>query len=75
MAHIGYPLIGDPVYGRPRSIPGLPLGLSRQALHAAVLGFHHPVLQKTIRFESVLPEDFTQAYESLRNHFAGRPGS
>ena len=66
MAHIGHPLIGDPVYGRPRSIPGLSLNIARQALHAAVLGFHHPGLDKPVHFESVLPEDFTQTLESLR---------
>ena len=71
MAHIGNPLIGDPVYGRPRSIPGVTLGIARQALHAAVLGFHHPGTDKPVLFESVLPEDFTQAYEALKA-FAGR---
>ena len=71
MAHIGNPLIGDPVYGRPRSIPGVTLGIARQALHAAVLGFHHPGTDKPVLFESVLPEDFTHAYEALKA-FAGR---
>ena len=71
MAHIGNPLIGDPVYGRPRSIPGVNLAIARQALHAAVLGFHHPGTDKPVLFESVLPEDFTQTLEALRN-FAGR---
>lgn len=71
MAHIGNPLIGDPVYGRPRSIPGVTLRIERQALHAAVLGFHHPGTDKPVHFESVLPEDFTWALEALRT-FAGR---
>ncbi|MDZ4866420.1 MAG: RluA family pseudouridine synthase [Alphaproteobacteria bacterium] len=66
MAHIGHPLVGDPVYGRPRTIPGLTLGISRQALHAAVLGFHHPGTDKPVRFESVLPEDFTETYLALK---------
>jgi 23S rRNA pseudouridine1911/1915/1917 synthase len=66
MAHIGHPLIGDPVYGRPRTIPGLDLRISRQALHAAVLGFQHPVTHKAMRFESVLPEDFTDTYLALK---------
>lgn len=66
MAHIGHPLVGDPVYGRPRTIPGLTLGISRQALHAAVLGFHHPGTDKPMRFESVLPEDFTATYLALK---------
>ena len=66
MAHLGHPLIGDPVYGRPRTIPGLTLRIKRQALHAAVLGFQHPVTQKVMRFESVLPEDFTETYLALK---------
>lgn len=66
MAHIGHPLIGDPVYGRPRTIPGFTLNLHRQALHAAVLGFQHPATHKTLRFESVLPEDFTETYLALK---------
>lgn len=67
MAHIGHPLVGDPVYGRPRTIPGLTLGLSRQALHAAVLGFQHPTTHKTLRFESALPKDFTETYVALKS--------
>lgn len=67
MAHIGHPLIGDPVYGRPRSIPGVDLNLGRQALHAAVLGFHHPGLDKPVLFESELPSDFRETLEKLRN--------
>jgi 23S rRNA pseudouridine1911/1915/1917 synthase len=66
MAHIGHPLVGDPVYGRPRSVPGLDLTLKRQALHAAVLGFQHPATHKTMRFESVLPEDFTETYLAFK---------
>jgi 23S rRNA pseudouridine1911/1915/1917 synthase len=60
MAHIGHPLIGDPVYGRPRSIPGLSVTIAGQALHAAVLGFQHPKTHKALRFESKPPADFTQ---------------
>lgn len=75
MAHIGHPLIGDPVYGRPRSIPGLSLNLARQALHAAVLGFHHPGLDKPVHFESVLPEDFAETLESLRSFASTVKGS
>ena len=71
MSHIGHPLIGDPVYGRPRSIPGLALNINRQSLHAAVLGFHHPGLDKPLRFESVLPPDFSETLELLRG-FAGQ---
>lgn len=75
MAHLGHPLIGDPVYGRPRSIPGLALDIGRQALHAAVLGFHHPGLDKPVFFESELPADFRETLEKLRGFAAGNRGS
>ena len=63
MASIGHPLLGDPVYGRVR--PGhreilKQLGFARQALHAAVLGFVHPVTSETLRFESEMPHDMQQ---------------
>lgn len=64
MAHIGCPLLGDPVYGRGRSTPLARLDngkdfkdFRRQALHAAVLGFTHPVSGETLRFESAPPKD------------------
>lgn len=66
LAHIGHPLIGDPVYGRPRTIPGLEIGIKRQALHATVLGFQHPASHKVLRFESVLPSDFSELSNALR---------
>jgi len=75
MAHIGHPLIGDPVYGRPRSIPGLALNIQRQALHAAVLGFHHPGLDKSVLFESPLPQDFAETLEALRGFMASLRGA
>jgi 23S rRNA pseudouridine1911/1915/1917 synthase len=68
MTHIGHPLIGDPAYGRARTAAAARKALPpetaalldafpRQALHAAVLGFQHPVTHKTVRFESPLPPD------------------
>lgn len=60
MASIGHPLVGDPVYGRTpsRLRPILTqLHFARQALHAAVLGFVHPVTGAALRFESTLPAD------------------
>ena len=59
-ASIGHPLLGDPVYGRsPSAIRPLlqRLGFHRQALHAARLGFEHPVSGEHVRFESPLPVD------------------
>jgi len=75
MTHIGHPLIGDPVYGRPRNVPGLTLKIGRQALHAAVLGFQHPATHKRLRFESVLPVDFTETYLALKSLSQKGPGS
>ncbi len=65
----GLPLLGDPVYGRASSDPSLrALGaaLGRQALHAAVLGFDHPVTGRRLRFETPLPADFDAALRALR---------
>ena len=60
LASIRHPLVGDPVYGRStekmRSVCK-DLGFERQALHAAVLGFDHPVTGEKLRFESALPDD------------------
>jgi 23S rRNA pseudouridine1911/1915/1917 synthase len=40
--------------------------IDRQALHARVLGFAHPVSGETVRFEGDYPDDFTRAEETLR---------
>lgn len=62
MASKGAPLLGDPVYGS--GSPANPVraamaeaGLTRQALHATILGFVHPVTGETLRFETAPPED------------------
>ena len=63
MASIGHALLGDPLYGRPHAKlrPLLSaLRFHRQALHAAVLGFIHPVNQERMRFESELPADMRE---------------
>ena len=63
LASIGHPLVGDPVYGRinARLRPVLQKQqFSRQALHAAVLGFIHPVTGDRLRFESDLPRDMKE---------------
>lgn len=68
MAHLGHPLIGDPVYGRERkgfkSILET-LGFKRQALHAKTLGFIHPVTDKPLLFQSVLPADMQELLSEL----------
>jgi 23S rRNA pseudouridine1911/1915/1917 synthase len=63
LASIGHPLLGDPLYGRANSTvrPVLQrLGFKRQALHAAVLGFVHPVTSDRLRFTSDLPPDMKE---------------
>ena len=59
-ASIGHALLGDPLYGRtPSELRPIikDLGLNRQALHAASLGFEHPVSGKWLEFTSELPAD------------------
>lgn len=62
MASKGSPCLGDPVYGAGQPATAVreqiaAAGLKRQALHAAVLGFVHPVTGETLRFETPLPPD------------------
>jgi len=65
LASLGLAILGDPVYGGGRAA-GAELGLARQALHAAVLGFVHPRSGASLRFESPLPADLARALEALR---------
>jgi 23S rRNA pseudouridine1911/1915/1917 synthase len=76
MAHLGCPLIGDPLYGKQRAFKAegshaedaatAVAAFPRQALHAAVLGFKHPVTGAELRFESALPADFDALLVALR---------
>jgi len=69
MAHIGHPLVGDPVYGRakkPLSDTLKARNFVRQALHAAHLGFIHPVTGNRIALDSELPADMRELIEELR---------
>ncbi|AOH85491.1 pseudouridine synthase [Sphingomonas panacis] len=68
MASIGHPLLGDPVYGRtkPGHRPILEtLNFRRQALHAARLGFIHPLESNALAFESEMPSDMQELFDSL----------
>jgi 23S rRNA pseudouridine1911/1915/1917 synthase len=70
LAHLGAPVLADPAYGSGPPAPGVraaiaAAGLERQALHAGVLGFAHPISGATLRFESALPEDLRQLEEAL----------
>ncbi|HEX2814297.1 MAG TPA: RluA family pseudouridine synthase [Sphingopyxis sp.] len=69
MAHIGHPLVGDPVYGRvkkPLSELLKARNFARQALHAAHLGFIHPVTGNPIALDSELPPDMRELLDELR---------
>jgi len=74
MAHTGHGLVGDPVYGGRRKISHKSLtpnavqaiqDFDRQALHAAVLGFEHPVSGEMMRFEADLPTDMITLLSNL----------
>lgn len=76
MAHAGHGLIGDPVYGGRRKLSAkaisakagdAALGFPRQALHAAVLGFVHPVSGENVRFEAPLPQDMATLVQILES--------
>lgn len=78
LAHIGAPLIGDPTYGRQRGIKAFGSGeafidattrarqFDRQALHAASLGFVHPVTGEDVFAEAPLPPDMDGLLSALR---------
>jgi 23S rRNA pseudouridine1911/1915/1917 synthase len=77
LAHIGHPLIGDPTYGtragRSRAHSGIPAGpagaaiaaFPRQALHARLLGFSHPVTGEPLTFDSAVPADMAGLMTNL----------
>lgn len=73
MAHLGYPLVGDPLYGR-RNNPQKNFSekaknalevFNRQALHAYVIGFIHPATQEPLTFETELPNDIRRLIKAL----------
>jgi len=81
LAHAGYPLVGDPLYGgRPKLPPkATPVlletlaGFKRQALHAARLRLDHPESGAALEFESPLPADFERLLNALRGDVAANP--
>ena len=75
LAHIGHPLLGDAVYGAGFKTKAARLSaparqaledLGRQALHAAALGFEHPITGRELMFESALPEDLSRLVAALK---------
>lgn len=75
MQHIGYPVLGDPVYGQRLSIPNDACvqlvdalrSFKRQALHAEKLSFTHPATGAQVTFEQPMPLDMSEMVELLRH--------
>jgi 23S rRNA pseudouridine1911/1915/1917 synthase len=76
MAAIGHPVIGDRTYGAgfatktallPEPARSLAAGFPRQALHAYLLGFAHPVTGEEMRFEAPLPDDVANLAQTLKS--------
>jgi 23S rRNA pseudouridine1911/1915/1917 synthase len=68
LTSIGHALLGDPAYGRTKSEhKGVldRLEFRRQALHAARLGFTHPITRHDLSFDSVMPADMQELFRSL----------
>ena len=69
-AAVGYPILGDDLYGRADLNRQFhkELGVQRQMLHAVALKLSHPTTGKPLRFEAPLPDDFSDLLERLREH-------
>ena len=68
LASVGHPLLGDPVYGRAGKTHRKLLddmNFRRQALHAAELGFIHPVTKHRLSFASAMPADMQELFDAL----------
>lgn len=69
MASLGHSLLGDPVYGRAKPVHReilKRLNFERQALHAAHLGFIHPISSIALAFDSEIPADMQELFRALR---------
>lgn len=74
MAHLKYPIVGDPLYGGPLKLPkgateelvAALRGFKRQALHAEVLEFAHPVSGQPVRCSAPMPEDMRHLVAELK---------
>ena len=83
MAHLGHGVIGDPMYGKPMRSSQMPdavardclaeiRGFRRQALHAASLGFAHPVTGEALHFETPMPDDMAGLVAAIEAGIARR---
>lgn len=79
LAHLGHPIVGDPLYGGRRRLPAgaspqviEALGrFRRQALHAARLSFIHPASGRRVSFEAPMPKDFVTLLATLEAEMRG----
>ena len=82
MAHAGWPLVGDPLYGRGLKLPRAATprlaealrGFRRQALHAEHLAFAHPVTGEALAFDAEPPQDLRDLLDALREDAAQHRG-
>ena len=78
MAHIGFPLVGDPMYGGRLKLPKAASpeliaclkGFKRQALHAWRLGFQHPETGESMEWEAEIPADMQELIRILAEDYA-----
>jgi 23S rRNA pseudouridine1911/1915/1917 synthase len=78
MAHIGHPLVGDPLYGGSLKLPKRATpelvtalrGFRRQALHAERLSFEHPATCETMSFDAKRPDDIDALIATMRDDLA-----
>ena len=74
MAHLGCPCLGDPVYGSgapAKEVQAIlkELNFSRQALHAGLLGFVHPIIGDKLKFKAPLPDDMQELVDDLADMY------
>jgi 23S rRNA pseudouridine1911/1915/1917 synthase len=73
LAHVGFPIVGDPLYAGRKRLPGRATpalvaelnGFKRQALHAAHLGLTHPTTGRAVAWDAALPADMTHLLAAL----------
>ncbi|CAM3114889.1 RluA family pseudouridine synthase [Asticcacaulis taihuensis] len=74
MAHLGCPCLGDPVYGSgapAKEVQAIlkELDFNRQALHAGLLGFIHPITGQKLKFKAPLPDDMQELADALADMY------
>jgi len=78
MQHIGYPIVGDPLYNPRLKLPkhstdecnAALRDFQHQALHAYRLSLNHPITDKTLEWQVPIPKDFSSLLETLRQNTA-----